>query len=223
MFNAPPLKRVLDGKSYNTETATLIHEHVEDDELVENGPHGPNPYPPYQQLYRTRFGKFFLVLRNESVWNHALEESDLQDRIVPVEIERAVKWMELHCNEKIDQFVDVPEAGDPSTTLTLRMDKALKISLNTASITDGISMNAWCVRALESVSKIWNPKVNMVPIAIPKIPHGHGLSFKKGLADGILGVNEHAGSIHETHSASYHRGYAVGVALKEDIARLVKP
>jgi hypothetical protein len=222
MYNSRPLKRVIDGKSYNTDTATLLHEHVEEDELQENGPHGPNPYPFYQQLYRTRYGKFFLALRNESFLNHATGENDLLDRIVPVEIDRAVKWMELYCNEKIEQFVDVPEAGDPSTTLTLRMDKALKSSLNTASIAEGISMNVWCVRALESVSKVWNAETNVVPLAIPKIPHGHGLSFKKGLAEGLLGSNEHLDGIHETHTASYHRGHAVGFLLRGDIAKLVK-
>jgi hypothetical protein len=222
MFNARPLKRVLDGKSYNTETATLIHEYVPDDEQ-QDGPHGPNPNPSYQQLYRTRFGKFFLVLRNDSFWNHAIGDSDLQDIIVPIEIDRALKWMELYCNEKIEQFLEVPEAGEPSTTLTLRMDKSLKSRLSAASITEDISMNVWCVRALDNASKIWHPEANVLPIAIPNIPHGHGLSFKKGLADGILGSNEHEGSVHETHLASYRRGHAVAAALKENIAKLVKP
>jgi hypothetical protein len=223
MFNALPLKRVLDGKSYNTETATLVHEHIAEDELQAGNPNGPNPNPSYQQLYRTRLGKFFFVLRNESFWNHAIAESDLQDRIVPIELDRAVKWMAEHCNEKIEQFIDVPEAGDTSATLTLRMDAALKSNLNFAANKDGVSMNSWCVRTLDGTYKVWKPETTMLLLAVPSIPHGHGLSFKKGVADGILGLSSHSDKCHESHFASYKRGVAVGTTLKNDMAKLVRP
>lgn len=61
-----------------------------------------------------------------------------------------------------------------------------------------------------------------VTIEVPEIPRGHGLSFKKGVADGLLDCREHEASVHPTHLASYQRGVAVGVELKSKIARLVK-
>jgi hypothetical protein len=61
-----------------------------------------------------------------------------------------------------------------------------------------------------------------VQIAIPPIPHGHGLSFKKGVADGLLDSEVHAETCHETNRASYRRGVEVGVALRSEIAPLVK-
>jgi hypothetical protein len=61
-----------------------------------------------------------------------------------------------------------------------------------------------------------------VQIDIPEIPHGHGLSFKKGVIDGLLGTRSHESEIHETHLASYERGLAVGADLKEKIAGQVK-
>lgn len=61
-----------------------------------------------------------------------------------------------------------------------------------------------------------------VQIDIPEIPHGHGLSFKKGVADGLLGTRSHENEPHETHSASYERGLAVGANLKKGIAAKVK-
>lgn len=61
-----------------------------------------------------------------------------------------------------------------------------------------------------------------VQIHIPEIPHGHGLSFKNGIADGLLDSEEHAQTTHETNRASYQRGVEVGAALKRAIAPLVK-
>lgn len=61
-----------------------------------------------------------------------------------------------------------------------------------------------------------------VTIEIPEIPHGHGLSFKMGVADGLLDCRNHEATPHETHSASYQRGIEVGFELKREIAKLVK-
>lgn len=57
-------------------------------------------------------------------------------------------------------------------------------------------------------------------INFPKIPNGHGLSFKKGVADGILQSSANEQTPHETHSASYKRGIIVGIAIMEEINRL---
>lgn len=61
-----------------------------------------------------------------------------------------------------------------------------------------------------------------INLNIPEIPHGHGLSFKKGIADGLLDCRDHEGTPHETHLASYERGIEVGAELKREIAKLVK-
>lgn len=63
--------------------------------------------------------------------------------------------------------------------------------------------------------------MNNIQIEIPEIPHGHGLSFKKGVSDGLLGSEANKNQLHETHLASYERGFAVGEVLKERIAVLV--
>ena len=141
MSTNSPIKRVIDGKSYNSTTATLIHE--EDLSTRDDDPH-----PHCLQLYRTRFGQFFMVERNEEFMNLAIDEVDLRDSICPMSQDVALKWMEKYCNANIEQFMEVPEAGDPSTTLTLRMDKTVKILLNAMAIQAGESMNVWCVRIL---------------------------------------------------------------------------
>ena len=59
------------------------------------------------------------------------------------------------------------------------------------------------------------------------IPHGHGLSFKKGVADALLsecrGYRSHKHKLPNGHSASYRRGYGEGVKLKKVISKRVRP
>jgi hypothetical protein len=59
-------------------------------------------------------------------------------------------------------------------------------------------------------------------LELTDIPHGHGLSFKKGVADGLLRSRGHKKTIHPTHKATYERGHALGVMLKDKIAKVVK-
>lgn len=47
--------------------------------------------------------------------------------------------------------------------------------------------------------------VRVYPVA-DHILHGHGLSFKKGGADGSLDSKEHEKTCHGIHAASYRRG-----------------
>ena len=61
-----------------------------------------------------------------------------------------------------------------------------------------------------------------IRIEVSEIPHGHGLSFKKGVADGLLNCRDHEATCHGTHSASYQKGVEVGAELKAAVAKLVK-
>lgn len=62
----------------------------------------------------------------------------------------------------------------------------------------------------------------VMQIDIPDIPHGHGLSFKRGVADSLLDQETFKNDCHETHLASYARGIQLGNILKEMIANCVK-
>ena len=64
-------------------------------------------------------------------------------------------------------------------------------------------------------------EMNEINLTIPHIPHGHGLSFKRGIADGLLDSIENKGKPHPTHMASYQRGVEIGRNLRELIAPLV--
>ena len=64
--------------------------------------------------------------------------------------------------------------------------------------------------------------MTLVNLEIATIPHGHGLSFKKCIADGLLECRTHEEAPHETHAASYQRGLQVGEVLRNEIAKRVK-
>lgn len=136
-----PHKEVIDGRAYNTATSLLVHEIVE----REVQPFG---HAAATQLYKNRLGKWFFVMRNEVFPNPANDDADLRNRVVPLEQEDAVKWMEQNCPDKLLELLDVPEAADPSATISLRMPKELKIKLSALAIQEGISLNAWCLAAL---------------------------------------------------------------------------
>lgn len=57
----------------------------------------------------------------------------------------------------------------------------------------------------------------------PDIPHGHGLSFKKGVSDGLLERNDYANGLPNGHDESYRRGFEEGVALRQATALRVRP
>lgn len=61
---------------------------------------------------------------------------------------------------------------------------------------------------------------------IKEIPHGHGLSFKRGIADGVLSNQNSAITAPEPipngHDKSYRDGFSLGVALAQQVAEKVK-
>jgi hypothetical protein len=61
-----------------------------------------------------------------------------------------------------------------------------------------------------------------IEIELPDIPHGHGLSFKKGLADSLLDSKVNESTCHETHKKSYSEGRAIGETIKQEVAKHVK-
>lgn len=64
--------------------------------------------------------------------------------------------------------------------------------------------------------------MNKISIEISDIPHGHGLSFKKGLADALPDNRDNESSCHETQLASYNKGRDAGATVAASIAKHVK-
>jgi hypothetical protein len=130
-------KRIIDGKTYNTETATQIAGHSD---------YG-GPYETGEYLYQTRFGAYFAY----SYLDGAAEDD--YEKIVPLTPQQAQEWLEKNESsnvELIEQlFGQMPEAGSGEVKYTLRMPESLRDRLAALAKTNKQSLNAWIIRCLE--------------------------------------------------------------------------
>lgn len=122
-------KRIIGGRTYNTETSTLLGWY-EPDEAFEYA------------LFKTRHGAYF---------EHALYQPDGSEYIKPLTAEEAQKWMEKNCSpEQYEaEFGEMPEAGDPEARITLRIPESLHKRVAGIAESRRQSLNAWLLRCIE--------------------------------------------------------------------------
>lgn len=142
------MKRIIEGRTYNTETATQLGSWS-----TLNDPNYPPE--PYQEaggaLYQTRHGAYFAVSfdENREAWE------DGHEKLTPLDPQQAQRWAEEHCStEDIERlFGEQPEAGDAEAKLTLRMPETLRKRLAGLADARKQSLNAWIVRCLETCAE----------------------------------------------------------------------
>lgn len=140
------MKRVIDGVTYNTDTATVVArwDYRDFDGLDTDA-----------TLYQTRGGAFFAV--------HEWEVPD-RDCGVP----RRKVWFEAMQRDRVEHLIEYaknlaivapdilgepPEAEaekTPGATLYIRVPASLKAQIETAASEARLSVNAWAMRCLES-------------------------------------------------------------------------
>jgi HicB family len=132
-------KRIIDGKTYNTETATQIAGWDDDDY---NSPFSSGDY-----LYQNRFGAFFQFKYLDT------GDEDGYETIVPFTPEQAREWLEKKVSWKPElieaHFGQMPEAGTGEIKYTLRLPESLRNKLAARAEENKQSLNAWMVRCLE--------------------------------------------------------------------------
>jgi hypothetical protein len=135
-------KRIIDGKTYNTETATLLaqRDFADFDDPFESGAF----------LYQSRFGAFFLYSYLE---DFIAPERDYEN-IRPLTPEEARQWLEENEGSNTDLierlFGEMPEAGSGESRFTLRMPDSLRDRLAALAKANNQSLNAWIVKCLET-------------------------------------------------------------------------
>lgn len=135
-------KRIIDGKTYNTETATQIA----------GWGGGDEPYETGNYLYQTRFGAFFSYKYLDGA------SEDDYETIEPLTPEQAREWLEK--NQSFDPdlieklFGEMPEAGAGEIKFTLRLPESLRDHLAAIAKAKDQSLNAWIVRCLESCAEL---------------------------------------------------------------------
>ena len=89
------MKKIIDGKMYNTETAKEIGN------WSNNSSYNDFSYCE-ETVYRKKTGEFFLRGEGGAMSRYARDCSDNTSgygrRIVPIDLERAKEWVERHCS-----------------------------------------------------------------------------------------------------------------------------
>lgn len=138
MARATKCKRIIDGKTYNTETATQLA----------GWDDNQGPYDTGEYLYQTRFGAFFLYSYREGT------NEDDYEHIAPFTPEQAREWLEKNQSWNVELierlFGQMPEAGSGEVKFTLRLPESLRDRLATKAKENDQSLNAWIVRCLET-------------------------------------------------------------------------
>jgi hypothetical protein len=133
-------KRIIDGKTYNTETATQIAGWTDDNE--------DGPWESGRYLYKNRHGAFFLY-----TFVDGADENDFE-KIEPYSADQARSWLEENRSWNPDLieslFGAMPEAGSGEAKYTLRMPDSLRARLAARAKANNQSLNARIVRCLET-------------------------------------------------------------------------
>lgn len=138
------MKRIINGCTYNTDTAISVYE-----SKIEFDPDDYSETIGSVILYKTRYGAYFLFSSASNIRNEWNEELDALDN------DKAQAWLE-ECVEdeelKVDliliHFGEPNEAGSSDKRFTLRMPTSLKNQIDELSDKEGLSANSWIVSAL---------------------------------------------------------------------------
>ncbi len=138
-------KRIIDGKTYNTETATQIYGFARENE---SSIYGKEPEVSGRFLFQTRFGAYFLLTYKDGYYDENFEI------ISPCTPDEARQWLETNASyqpELIERlFGEMPEAGLGEIKFTLRLPESLRDRLAARAKANDQSLNAWMVKCLEA-------------------------------------------------------------------------
>ena len=135
-------KRIIDGKTYNTETATRLAAEAFAQQSGE-----------FDELYQTRHGAYF---RHHGDWGATDHAGELDVTIDPLTPPEAQKWMEKHGFVLLIEkhFGEQPEAGEAESRITLRIPDVLKGQIEDLALKNKQSLNAWIMRCVESCASL---------------------------------------------------------------------
>jgi len=149
------LKRIINGKTYNTHTSTLIarYEYVDD-----------KGYDTTANIFQNRSGAFFIAHEwseeTEKGWND-IENEKSEKKVMKYYFEASSREEITQLIARQDNFEilderaltappEAEEEAEPAATAYLRLPIALKNRVEAAARKDGLSLNAWAIRCFEN-------------------------------------------------------------------------
>lgn len=142
---AMSMKRIIDGVTYNTDTATLVAQSVIENEGVTND----------CDLYQNRAGVYFGVDKVTAPYRD--KRGEWQERIsydwtAVGDAAAARKYAEQYNMTILRDIEDMPPeatAGEKMATVYLRVTPTLKTDLDEVASEEAVSGNLWATRCLE--------------------------------------------------------------------------
>lgn len=141
------VKRIIDGKLYDTKQATLIaesrYEGASDDEHYK------------EALYRNDYGVLFLAAEGgvESFYAALLQDGKPTrgTDVIPVTATEALRWLEDHDHlEEIETlFGKQPQAGYETLPIDLRVSPKLKARIELMAAMENLTVNDWLSHLIE--------------------------------------------------------------------------
>jgi predicted HicB family RNase H-like nuclease len=139
------MKRLIDGVTYNTETATLLaRSEGEWGEWAKQ-----EDLPIVETLYQTRSGNFFMV---EEITTGENEDgySITKYRFAALNEKEARKWMVTGEAEVfLNPFEEKVDEDETEGTIYARIPASLKRKIEEAAKSEGLSANSWAMRCFE--------------------------------------------------------------------------
>jgi hypothetical protein len=126
------VKRIINGKAYNTDTSSLIH-------ICEMDPGGSRQ----QALYQTQHGAFFLWWSDADVGEGGIK---------PLSDDEAQEWLQrVEADAAVIEgvFGIFPEAGAAEARITLRLPGNLHQRVSASAEAAKLSLNTYIMRLLE--------------------------------------------------------------------------
>jgi predicted DNA binding CopG/RHH family protein len=124
------MKKILDRKTYNTDTAILVAESWSSHSDAGS------------MLYQTRHGAYFLFVQPP--------QNPADSYLKPLSDDEALKWLQAHAEHLIEQyFGHFPEAGAAERRWTVRIPENLARRVETIACGKGMPLNRYLMRCLE--------------------------------------------------------------------------
>ena len=159
------MKRIIDGNTYNTETATVIYQDIKFVDLaehVEAESEDSRDFAHVETLYQTRRGDYFLVVTEPQANFDRGRPKGVRhvERLEPLTRDYALDWLRSHrflavrYEQLVYRLKDYQRAKERTekSAVFLRIPQSLKERLEACAKNKGQSLNTWVMRRLEQAA-----------------------------------------------------------------------
>lgn len=138
------MKRVIDGKTYNTDTSTVVGRYEYKNQ---------NENDVEATVYLNKGGAFFILHQWQVEFEETVRSKHYMEAVTRAELEALVTDMDNFEIVDDEALQSPPEAGaepEPGATIYLRVPASLKKRVDDAAARSSLSANSWALRCLEN-------------------------------------------------------------------------